>query len=363
MAKKNNKAAAAATNENPILSLSEIAGWTTEHAADEFAARAKTANRLFIEQGKLVYHIRSQKLKRGQTVYGLLQSRGVSQGSVDIACKVAEVIEAVVTPGHLEESRFDSVMTFRIANRSRALLQGKGAIQLTPEAFAALLTSGDAASIGDDMECLVEHGVTVKDREIAIAAKAAEEEAAKAEAEKAAAAKAAEEEAARVAAEAEAEANKQAAAKAAEDATKARAEAEAAKAEAEKAKAEAAKLKAEAKAPTTPPPSTTTPTAEDDEDEDADTDEESDEESDEDADESDESDESELADDEEDTAEFPDTAEEGETVEAILDDLQAVIARAAMLDDDGVRAVHRFMQRATAALEAELIGHRKTVAA
>ncbi len=323
------------------------------HWTGEFAHRVRSARRLFVEQGKLVQHLRAAKLKKGQTVYGILQSRhGVSQGSIDIAIKVAEIIEAVVIPGHLPEARFDEVVTFRIANRARGLLAGKGSAKLTPQEFAALLATGDSAAIGDDMDCLTEHGVTVAGREAAIKAKEKAEAEAKAQAEAAAQAKAAEEIAAREAAEAEAEANRQAAREAlakqqaaeaelakqrAESAAslKAAEEAQAKQQAAEKALAKAAPQPpaaapgpavapappAAAPAPPVSTPTTATPTAI------------SEESPDEESDPSDESDGSAAAADDEE--------EEGPTaaLESIIDRIQEALTDAAGLDPAGIKAV------------------------
>ena len=239
MATKKQPAAKAAPS-TPVLSLADVSGFTADETAKEFGDRARTATRVFLEQGKLVFHLRDCKLKKGQSIYGLLQSQhGVSQGSIDIACKVADVITALVIPGHVTESRFDEVITFRIAKLTASLLAGKSAVKLTAEAVAAILQSGETAAIGDELECLHEHGVCIAEREKAEAARQ------KAEADKAAADKAA--------ADAKAKADEKA--KKDAEAARQKAEAEAAElrkklAEAEKAKAtETAKKAAETTAP------------------------------------------------------------------------------------------------------------------
>lgn len=384
-------AAPAAPQSAPVLSLADVAGMSVDETADEFAHRVRSARRLFVEQGKLVQHLRAAKLKKGQTVYGILQSRhGVSQGSIDIAIKVAEIIEAVVIPGHLPEARFDEVVTFRIANRARGLLAGKGNAKLTPQEFAALLATGDSAAIGDDMDCLTEHGVTVAGREAAIKAKEKAEAEAKAQAEAAAQAKAAEETAAREAAEAEAEANRQAAREAL--AKQQAAEAELAKQRAESTASLKAAEEAQAKqqaaetalakaapqppaaapvpaltsapapapvAPTAAPavapappaaapappvstPATATATAI------------SEESPDEESDPSDESDESD---------EDPDSATDDEdpeaVLEAIIDVIQGALTDAAGLDSAGIKAVVAYLRQSAAAMERELLHVRQ----
>lgn len=369
-------AAPAAPQSAPVLSLADVAGMSVDETADEFAHRVRSARRLFVEQGKLVQHLRAAKLKKGQTVYGILQSRhGVSQGSIDIAIKVAEIIEAVVIPGHLPEARFDEVVTFRIANRARGLLAGKGNAKLTPQELGALLASGDSAAIGDDMDCLTEHGVTVAGREAAIKAKEKAEAEAKAQAEAAAQAKAAEETAAREAAEAEAEANRQAAREAL--AKQQAAEAELAKQRAESAASRKAAEEALAKqqaaeaalveaatvesAPTppaapapVPPAAAPTPAAvappvsaraastsaaisEEPQDEEFDG--------------SDESDgHDEFSADGDDVEDDPEAA-----LESIIDRIQGALTDAAGLDAVGVKAVVAYLRQAAAAMERELL--------
>jgi hypothetical protein len=375
-------AAPAAPQSAPVLSLADVAGMSVDETADEFAHRVRSARRLFVEQGKLVQHLRAAKLKKGQTVYGILQSRhGVSQGSIDIAIKVAEMIEAVVIPGHLPEARFDEVVTFRIANRARGLLSGKGNAKLTPQEFAALLATGDSAAIGDDMDCLTEHGVTVAGREAAIKAKEKAEAEAKAQAEAAAQAKAAEEIAAREAAETEAEANRQAARealakqqaaeaelakqraesaaslKAAEDAQAKQQAAETALAKAAPpppaalptATAPAAAAPAPVPAPPVSTPATAAPTAisEEPPDEESDGSDGSDG-----SDESDESDESDAADEEEE--EDPEAA-----LESIIDRIQGALTDAAGLDSAGIKAVVAYLRQSAAAMERELLHVRQ----
>ena len=160
-----------------VLSLADIAGYTAAATADQFAYRVAVAKRAFVEQGKLVHHLDNMKLKAGQSVYGLLQQRGVSEGSIQSARTVADLIDALVIPGHLTETRFDESITFRIARQARRLIQGKAAVTLAPEALAALMLSGTTAAVGAELDCLAEHGVTIAAREIAQAEQAAQAEA------------------------------------------------------------------------------------------------------------------------------------------------------------------------------------------
>src|ERR1035437_1793625 len=168
MATKAKKTAPSALPTAPVLSLAEIAGFTADQSAEEFGVRARSATKIFLEQGKLVYHIGTVKMKKGQSVYGLLQGiHGVSQGSIDIAVKVGKLIEVLVVAGHLPESRFDEVIQFRSAKRAWQLVEGKAAIRLAPEALAAILAAGTPDSISHELNCLAEHGQSIAEREAA----------------------------------------------------------------------------------------------------------------------------------------------------------------------------------------------------
>ena len=161
------------------LSLADVSALTIAATCDLFANRVKTASKAFLDQGKLVHHLRNSKLKPGQTVYGLLQAKGVSEGSIQSAVTVADMIDAVVISGHLAEDRFDECITFRTARMSRQLFQGKAksGLKLEGAAIAALMLSGTTAAVGAELDCLCEHGVTIAERETAQAEQAAQADA------------------------------------------------------------------------------------------------------------------------------------------------------------------------------------------
>lgn len=199
------------TETVPVLALAALTGFTVTQTAKEFKERVNVRRRAFVDQGKLVYHLRQLKLKPGQSVYNILQGQGVPEGSVQQAVATADIIEKLVIPGHLPEARFDEVITFRIGRQARRLLTGKGESKLilAPEAVATLLATGESAAIGAELDCLCEHGMTIAERETQLADKAAEAERLKAAAAEAEKIKAADE--ARKLAEAEAAKTKAAA--------------------------------------------------------------------------------------------------------------------------------------------------------
>jgi hypothetical protein len=160
----------------PILSLADVAGLTINATCELYANRGKVASKVFIEQGKLVHHLRNSKLKPGQTIYGLLRDKQVSEGSVQSAVVVADLIDALVIAGHLTEARFDECITFRTSRMGRQLFQGKAksGLKLDGPALAALMLSGTTAAVGAELDCLCEHGVTIAERETALAEQAAQ---------------------------------------------------------------------------------------------------------------------------------------------------------------------------------------------
>lgn len=176
--------------EVPILSLAEAEKLSVADTVSQFAGRVQSRRRMFVEQGKLVYHLDNVKLPRGQSIYSILKAGGIPEGSVQQARMTADCIAELVIPGHLTEARFDELITYRIARQARRLFQGKAAVTMTTAEVAAILATGNPAAIGEELDCLCEHGMTISARETALAEKQAE-----AEREKAAAAKADAEEA------------------------------------------------------------------------------------------------------------------------------------------------------------------------
>lgn len=162
----------------PILSLADVSGLTVNATCELYANRGKVASKVFIEQGKLVHHLRNSKLKPGQTIYGLLRDKQVSEGSVQSAVVVADLIDALVIAGHLTEARFDECITFRTSRMGRQLFQGKAksGLRLDGPALAALMLSGTTAAVGAELDCLCEHGVTIAEREATLAEQAAQAE-------------------------------------------------------------------------------------------------------------------------------------------------------------------------------------------
>jgi hypothetical protein len=147
------------------LMLADVASLTAAATADQIAAQSKVINRAFVDRGKLIYHLDSIKLRAGQTVYGMLKSRGVSEGSIHSARTVANLISALVVPGHVPEEKFDAVITFRTARIGDLILKGKSKVKLAPEALATILLSGNTAAVGAELDCLHDHGMTIAERE------------------------------------------------------------------------------------------------------------------------------------------------------------------------------------------------------
>ena len=146
----------------PVLTLAEIEGLTATQAADQVGEKYKARTRIFVEMGKLVYHLEHRaKLTRGQTIYGILQARGVPEGSVHNARMAATFIKTFVETGLLTESRADEIITHRTVNRISQIVSGKTACALSAAELAALMKDADKAAIGDELDCLAEHGLTI----------------------------------------------------------------------------------------------------------------------------------------------------------------------------------------------------------
>ena len=149
----------------PVLSLDEIATYSADDAADAVGHRYCARSRQFIEMGKLVFHLENRvKLAKGQTIYGLLQKRGVPESSVNNCRLVEKFLTAFVVPGLVTEARFDAICTFRVANVCARILAGKTAAKMTAEQLAAIVNSGEKSAIGDELDCLDEHGMTIAGR-------------------------------------------------------------------------------------------------------------------------------------------------------------------------------------------------------
>jgi hypothetical protein len=149
----------------PVLSLDEIANYSADDAADAVGHRYCARARSFVEMGKLIFHLENRvKLAKGQTIYGLLQKRGVPESSVNNCRLVERFITAFVVPGLVTEARFDAICTFRVANVCARILAGKTAAKLTAEQLAAIVNSGEKSAIGDELDCLDEHGMTIAGR-------------------------------------------------------------------------------------------------------------------------------------------------------------------------------------------------------
>lgn len=177
------------TQSAPI-SLEEISGMTTAQTANAIGERYQTRRRTFVEMGKLIYHLESAcKLKKGQTVYGLLKGKGVPESSVNNCRLVARFIETFVRPELVSETRMDEIITFRIANVTHRIVSGKTDGHMSAEQLAGLLAEGEKSAIGDELDCIAEHGMTIADKEEAD--RKAAEEAARVEAAQEAAANAA----------------------------------------------------------------------------------------------------------------------------------------------------------------------------
>jgi hypothetical protein len=174
----------------PTMQLAEVEKLTTAKAADAVGDRHHSSRRMFVEKGKLVFHLRENcTLRKPQTIYGILQARGVPESSVNNAVMVANFIGNFVKPELVSEARMDEIITHRISRQVHRITTGKTPCKLEPEALAGILNAGEKAAIGEELDCLAEHGMTIADKEKADAeAKAEADRTAKlaAEAEKAA---------------------------------------------------------------------------------------------------------------------------------------------------------------------------------
>ena len=161
-----------------VIQLADIAGFTVAQAASGFADRHVASTRIFVEMGKFANHIENQKLKPGQTLYGILKAKGVPEGTVNNARQASKFIDKFVHTGLVSEKRFDEIITFRIANQAVRLTdseKNKCAITETPERLAELLNTGKKAAIGDELDSLAEHGLNIADRAAAEEERIAEE--------------------------------------------------------------------------------------------------------------------------------------------------------------------------------------------
>ena len=160
----------------PVIQLADISGFTIAQAATGFADRYVTKTRIFVEMGKLANHITRQKLKKGQSLYGILRAKDVPEGTVNNAVRASKFLDTFVHTGLVSESRFDEIITFRIANQAIRITEGKAAKTFTPEELTTLLNSGEKSAIGEELDSLAEHGLTIAEREADAQARIAEEE-------------------------------------------------------------------------------------------------------------------------------------------------------------------------------------------
>lgn len=147
-----------------FMTIKEASALPPAKIADAYLKRYKIRTKAFIEQAKLVYALANKKLRSGQSVHGLLTQRGVPAGSIGNARKAAEIIDKLVIPGLLEESVFDSLITFRVvrfANKVLGLDKGTTAV-LTAGELARIINRPKATAndIGDILEYYHEHGVS-----------------------------------------------------------------------------------------------------------------------------------------------------------------------------------------------------------
>lgn len=149
------------TPSESVISLAEVATETLAEAADRFAGHYTGRQRSYVAMGKHVLHMDSMKLPKGVTVYGELGKRGVPQSSVNNARIAARFYSAMVVTGLVSEARADEILTFRVANQTGRIIAGKGAITMTAEQIAPIINEGEKAAIGDELDSLAEHGLTV----------------------------------------------------------------------------------------------------------------------------------------------------------------------------------------------------------
>jgi hypothetical protein len=207
MPRKTNAVAVLVTS---VLPMQDIVKLSIKEACQHFADRATISQRAFAEMGKLHFAI-SAHLKKGQTIYGELRKLGVKDSTISNASYAARVWGDLIAKGHLAEKDYDA-FTFADCLSICRVTGDKSKRKLTGEEVTVIVRA-HPEDFDAQFDSLHSTGLTVEEAEAQ--AKAAQEQAAAAEAaRKAAEAKAADDKAkaaqeAAVAAALEAERRKQ----------------------------------------------------------------------------------------------------------------------------------------------------------
>lgn len=144
-----------------VMSMAEISKLTVADAANLFAVKTTTVSRAFMDCAKLIVHIQS-KLLPSQTVFGLLEKKGVRKSTIRNAQQAARVWNDLVERELVTEKQFEklSYMDFVAINSA---VKEKGVHSVGP-----LVAAGDL----DEIEFIAEHKMTTAEKKAADAKKA-----------------------------------------------------------------------------------------------------------------------------------------------------------------------------------------------
>lgn len=148
-----------------VMSMAEISKLTVADAASLFAVKTTTVSRAFMDCAKLIVHIQS-KLLPSQTVFGLLEKKGVRKSTIRNAQQAARVWNDLVERELVTEKQFEklSYMDFVAINSA---VKEKGVHNVGP-----LVAAGDL----DEVEFIAEHKMTTAEKKGADAKKASKVE-------------------------------------------------------------------------------------------------------------------------------------------------------------------------------------------
>jgi hypothetical protein len=155
-----------------LLSLAEIDALSQADRVKLFGEKDAARGRLYIELGKLYYSVR-KALKKGGSMYQTLRESGASDSSISNAEYCAAALGSLVEPGHLTESEFEKIATFKLCMAIKSALGGctkQPAHLQTPEGVADVLKS--SASPLDDLISLADNGCLAADHAAKVAADA-----------------------------------------------------------------------------------------------------------------------------------------------------------------------------------------------
>ena len=165
------------------LTFAEAVALPQEARIERFAIEALASQRAFSAMGKL-YRIIEANLKKGQSIFRLLQDAGIKKGTISNASYAAKVYD-LVEQEHLTEAEYDS-LAFNDCWQICRVQSKTSKRQLTASEASALVRN--SADFADDLQAIYETGMTAAEKtaieEKVKADKAATEAEAKAKAER-----------------------------------------------------------------------------------------------------------------------------------------------------------------------------------